>query len=392
VIARNQPIVGFLPRDVHARGAWRYCSGVAARRRGPARRPRGHRCTGARGRDAHALPRARWQPDDLVTEEDGVYCGGGVHAALDLALYLVDRLAGRDTARECAKALVLDMPRECQAGFSVLPVGARHEDEAVRRAERFIHGHCREDVRFDALARELGMSPRNFMRRFKEATGSTPLEYLQRLRVRAAQRMLEDDHTAVSEVAAAVGYECGVLPLQRPRARTRRTAGGWRRARLGCFGCSGGRLQRAGIPSAAPRSILPAPYDLLLDLGHRVRHVGAELRGRRLALRRSVEIGQRAELIGGEVLLHPVVHDGSDLREVEVLRHHGDERTAPLLGHVRRHVGDHVVQEILGRHRREVAVDLRRAIFRIVLERAGCRSGLLAREGHCRYGEECAPS
>jgi transcriptional regulator GlxA family with amidase domain len=209
VIARNAPIIEFV-RGVHARGARvaGVCSGVSL--------------LGAAGLlDGRAatthwalvdelrtrFPRARWRPDDLVTEEDGVYCGGGVHSALDLALYLVDRLAGRDTARECAKALVLDMPRECQAGFAVMPVGARHEDEAVRRAERFIHGHCREDVRFDALARELGMSSRNFMRRFKDATGSTPLEYLQRLRVRAAQRMLEDDHTAVSEVAASVGYE-----------------------------------------------------------------------------------------------------------------------------------------------------------------------------------------
>jgi transcriptional regulator GlxA family with amidase domain len=146
VIARNGPIVDFL-RQVHARGARvaGVCSGVSL--------------LGAAGLlDGRAatthwalvdelrtrFPSARWQPDDLVTEEDGVYCGGGVHAALDLALYLVDRLAGRDIARECAKALVLDMPRECQAGFSVLPVGASHDDEPIRRAERWIHGHCRE--------------------------------------------------------------------------------------------------------------------------------------------------------------------------------------------------------------------------------------------------------
>ena len=45
------------------------------------------------------------------------------------------------------------------------------------------------------------------MRRFKDATGTTPLDYLQRLRMRAAQRLLEDDHRGVSEVGAAVGYD-----------------------------------------------------------------------------------------------------------------------------------------------------------------------------------------
>jgi transcriptional regulator GlxA family with amidase domain len=85
-------------------------------------------------------------------------------------------------------------------------MGARHADPAIARAEEWVHRHCRAEIRFEALARELGMSPRNFIRRFKEATGLAPLEYLQRLRVGAARRLLEERHVTVQEVSAAVGY------------------------------------------------------------------------------------------------------------------------------------------------------------------------------------------
>jgi transcriptional regulator GlxA family with amidase domain len=183
------------------------------------------------------FPRAHWRPDELVTEDDGVYCSGGVHAALDLALYLVEKLCDRDTAVQSAKALILDMQRDFQDGFAVLPMGDRNADEAIKRAEQWILGHCREDVGFEALAQQLGMSPRNFVRRFKEATGLAPLDYLQRLRVRAAQRMLEDDHRSVQEVGTAVGYgdaaffrtlfkrHTGITPAQY-RSRFRSSRGG----------------------------------------------------------------------------------------------------------------------------------------------------------------------
>ena len=156
---------------------------------------------------AQRFPAVHWQAESMVTEDDGVYCGGGVYAALDLALYLVEKLSSREIARCCSRALLIDMPRECQTGFAVLPTGARHADDLVKRAQDWIRGHCAEDFRFEALARELGMSPRNFVRRFKQATGLAPVEYLQRMRVRAAKRLLEEDHVTVQEVSSIVGYE-----------------------------------------------------------------------------------------------------------------------------------------------------------------------------------------
>lgn len=208
VLRENGPIVDAI-RRLHARGTRiaGVCTGVsllAAAGVLDGRRATTHWSV-ARAY-AERFPDVLWEPDALVTEDRGVYCGGGVHAALDLSLYLVERLADRQTAIECSKALLIDMPRPCQAGFAVLPMGAEHADEAVQRAERWIHQHCREEIRFEALARELGMSPRNFVRRFKEATGIAPIDYLQRLRIRAARQMIEDDQGSIQEIGLRVGY------------------------------------------------------------------------------------------------------------------------------------------------------------------------------------------
>ena len=51
------------------------------------------------------------------------------------------------------------------------------------------------------------MSLRNFVRRFKEATGDSPLMYLQKLRIAAARRLLENNHRSVQEISDAVGYQ-----------------------------------------------------------------------------------------------------------------------------------------------------------------------------------------
>lgn len=209
VLEANAPVVAFL-RDAHAAGARiaGVCSGVSLL--AEAGLLDGRRATthwGLVEAYRERFPAVRWEPDAVVTEDAGVYCGGGVYAALDLALYLVEKHTRREVALECARSLLLEMPRDCQAGFAVMPVGGFHTDDAVRRAEDWIRRHCREEIRFEALAGQLGMSPRNFVRRFKRATGLAPVDYLQRLRVHAARRMLEDGAASVREVGASVGYE-----------------------------------------------------------------------------------------------------------------------------------------------------------------------------------------
>ena len=205
----NSALIPFL-RKAHAGGARLagVCSGVALLAESgvlDGRRATTHWALAERFRER--FPAVCWQPELLVTEDDGVCCGGGVHAATDLAIYLVEKFCGRAVAVECARSLVIDMPRSCQAGFSVLPIGSRHSDDTIARGEQWIYEHSSEAFRFEDLAQQLGMSPRNFIRRFKGATGLRPVEYLQKLRVRAARRMLEDGDAGVQEISDLIGYE-----------------------------------------------------------------------------------------------------------------------------------------------------------------------------------------
>ena len=155
------------------------------------------------------FPKVEWRPEYLVTEAPGVYCGGGVNAASDLSLYLVEKFCGREVATQCAKAMLIEMPRLWQVAFAHLDVRREeHEDEVILRAQEWLHEHYdRREIRLEALAQQVGMSPRNFIRRFKDATGRTPLAYLQSLRIATAKRLLENGRGTVQEVSAAVGYD-----------------------------------------------------------------------------------------------------------------------------------------------------------------------------------------
>ena len=152
-------------------------------------------------------PKVKWMPELMVTEDRGLYCGGGVHAALDLSLYLVEKFCGHEVAMQSAKAMLIETPRAWQAGFAIVPLKTEHSDETISSAQEWLHQNFQRTFPLEAPARRVGMSLRNFVRRFKEATGDSPLIYLQKLRVAAAKRLLESDHRTIQEISDAVGYQ-----------------------------------------------------------------------------------------------------------------------------------------------------------------------------------------
>jgi transcriptional regulator GlxA family with amidase domain len=209
VVERNAPVVPWLKRW-RKRGAEiaSVCSGVglvAETGMLDGKRATTHWGLAARFREKY--PRVHWMPELMVTEDHGFYCGGGVHAALDLSLYLVEKFCGHDIAMQSAKAMLIETPRAWQAGFAVVPLKTEHSDDAISSAQDWMHENFHRGFPLDAPARRVGMSLRNFVRRFKQATGDSPLIYLQKLRVAAAKRLLESDHRTMQEVSDAVGYQ-----------------------------------------------------------------------------------------------------------------------------------------------------------------------------------------
>jgi transcriptional regulator GlxA family with amidase domain len=209
VVQRNAPVVPFLHKW-RKRGAEiaSVCSGVGlVAETGMLDGKRATTHWGLAEKFREMYPRVKWMPELMVTEDRGFYCGGGVHAALDLSLYLVEKFCGHDIAMQTAKSLLIETPRAWQSGFAIVPLKMEHNDDAISNAQEWLHENFHRTFPLDAPARRVGMSLRNFVRRFKNATGDSPLMYLQKVRVAAARRLLENDHRTMQEISGAVGYQ-----------------------------------------------------------------------------------------------------------------------------------------------------------------------------------------
>ncbi|HEX5778673.1 MAG TPA: helix-turn-helix domain-containing protein [Xanthobacteraceae bacterium] len=208
-IAKDTPLLPWL-RKWHSRGAViaGICTGVAFLAESgllDGREATTHWAVAERMRQRY--PKVRWCIDQFVTEDGAVFCSGGVYASIDLSLYLVEKFCGHEVALQCAKSLLVSMPRARQSGYSVVPLSRPHSDERIEQIERYLQKNFDRDVTVGDLASRAGMGQRTFIRRFKAATGRLPGTYLQMLRISAAKELLERGTLSVHDVCARIGYE-----------------------------------------------------------------------------------------------------------------------------------------------------------------------------------------
>ena len=152
------------------------------------------------------FPKIHLQADQLITDENGIYTNGGAYSFLNLVIYLIEKYFDRQTAIYCSKIFQIEMDRNSQSAFSIFTGQKSHGDTIIQQAQAYIESRLDEKISVEDLSSRFAVGRRNFDRRFIKATGNTPLEYSQRVKIESAKKAFETSRKTVNEVMYEVGY------------------------------------------------------------------------------------------------------------------------------------------------------------------------------------------
>lgn len=151
-------------------------------------------------------PEVHLKADKIITHEKGIYTNGGAYSFLHLNIYLIEKYYGRAAAIHCAKYYQIDIDRAQQAEFTIFNGLKNHRDEDILKAQKYLEENYKEKISIEKLSADIHLGRRNFDRRFIKATGLTPVDYLQRVKVEQAKVQFESTRKTVNEVMYDVGY------------------------------------------------------------------------------------------------------------------------------------------------------------------------------------------
>jgi len=145
--------------------------------------------------------------DQLVVEHNGVITGGATTAYFNVCLLVLEKLTSPEFALQMSKILLIDRHRLSQQAYMNTSMLIGKQDCLIDDIQQWMLQHYAEGFSLEGLCQQFSLSKRTLLRRFKQGTGDTPLQYLQKIRVEKAKEMLESTHLAVERIVERVGYE-----------------------------------------------------------------------------------------------------------------------------------------------------------------------------------------
>lgn len=153
-----------------------------------------------------AFPKVHLQSDAVVTEKDRLYTSGGATNSFHLMIRLIEIYCSREMGVRTAKIFSIDIDRAQQNYFGTFAPSENHGDDLVKMAQQKISSDFSSANTIEEIITDVPASRRNLARRFKLATGITPIEYLQKTRIEAAKKILEQTHCSILDVMQESGY------------------------------------------------------------------------------------------------------------------------------------------------------------------------------------------
>jgi transcriptional regulator GlxA family with amidase domain len=179
-----------------------------------------------------SFPEVRFipEPNIVFADQSGrIVTAGGATSWQDLAIHIISRHCSPAEALHIAKVYLLQWHGQGQLPYASLVRRQPHADSIVRRAEDWLRQHFHEQHAVAAVVTECGIPERSLKRRFRTATGSTVIGYVQNLRIEEAKRLLETSDSSSDDIAVAVGYENLAFFRRLFKRCTGLTAGQYRR-------------------------------------------------------------------------------------------------------------------------------------------------------------------
>ncbi len=154
---------------------------------------------------ARRYPGVELKTKHLITQSDHIYCVGSVNSIADLMVHIVEEWFGSRVARAVENQFSPEIRQSFRDAAYQNEPQSSHDDEVVLEAQLWLQENLAESISIAALARHLGLSSRTLNRRFRAATGLSPVAYLQRLRIAGARDLLRHSNLSVGEIAWQVG-------------------------------------------------------------------------------------------------------------------------------------------------------------------------------------------
>lgn len=157
-----------------------------------------------------AYPNVRVCADRILVQAgpgQRIVSAGGASSWQDLVLYLVAKHVGTEEALRLSKVFLYQWHRDGQLPYASMVRNVTHSDAAIREQQEWIAANYERPHIVAEIVQRSGLPSRSFARRFKAATGYTPIAYVQALRIEEAKQLLETTDMAVDAIGVEVGYQ-----------------------------------------------------------------------------------------------------------------------------------------------------------------------------------------